>query len=431
MLGSVLIDPDAIHRVAPILHAEDFFIERHRWIWEAAFTINERRQTIDYVALVDELERQRKLEEIGGAGYVAALINAVPTAAHVETYAQIVERAAVLRRLISAAGEISALAHKDEGELDDIIDRAEQAIFAVSQRKLRKDLIPIGQFLKTVHDTVDYLQEHKDEVVGVPTGFSALDKILGGLAPNDLILIAGRPSIGKTGFALNIAQHAATHLPRKTVAIFSLEMGGEQIVQRIIANMTGIDGQRLRLGQLKDDEYERMTEAMAHLSEAPIYIDDTPSVSPIEIRSKSRRLAAERGLDLVIIDYLQLIHTTGRIENRVQEIAQISRALKALARELRAPVIALSQLSRAVESRPDKHPQLSDLRESGSLEQDADVVMFLYRDDAYNQATEKTNIAEVIVAKHRNGPTGKVELYFHRGQSRFADLEYYKEEEAL
>ena len=564
VLGAVLIDPDAIHKVMTILKGEDFFSERHRWMWEAAIVIVERRQPIDYVALVDELERQHKLEEVGGSGYITSLINTVPTAANVESYAQIVERAATLRRLISAAGEIAGLAFADEGNLDDIIDKSEQAVFAVSQRKLQRDLVPISQLLHQVHAHVDYMQAHKGEFVGVPTGFNALDKLLGGLQSSDLIIIAARPSIGKTSYALNLAQYAATHPPRKTVAVFSLEMAGEQIVQRIIANMTGIDGQRLRLGQLNDDEYDRMTEAIGRLSEAPIYIDDTPAASPNEIRSKSRRLFAERGLDMIVIDYLQLMRSTGRIENRVQEIAQISRSLKALARELKVPVIALSQLSRAVEARPDKRPQLSDLRESGclsgetliylpeqgiyqpiaklvgqsgfkalalntetwklephvvtrafatgyksvyclqtrlghtiratanhkfltvdgwqrldrlstgihlaqalkdvcwdeiiaiepdgetevydltveglhnfvandiiahnSIEQDADVVMFLYREDAYDRATERPNIMEIIVAKHRNGPTGSVELHFNRAQSRFADLEYYKED---
>jgi replicative DNA helicase len=429
VLGAILIDSDAIHRVMSLLKGEDFFGERHRWIWEAAIALAERRQAIDYVSLVDELERQRKLDEIGGSGYITSLINTVPTAAHVEHYARIVERTATLRRLIGAAGEIAGLAYGDEGELDDIIDQSEQAIFAVSQRKLQRDLVPISEFLHQVHENVDYMQEHKGEFIGVPTGFSALDTLLGGLQKSDLIIIAARPSIGKTSYALNLAQHAATHQPRKTVAIFSLEMAGEQIVQRLIANLTGIDGQKLRLGQLNDDEYDRMTEAIGRLSEAPIYIDDTPAASPNEIRSKSRRLYAERGLDMIIIDYLQLMRSTGRVENRVQEIAQISRSLKALARELKVPVIALSQLSRAVESRPDKRPQLSDLRESGSIEQDADVVMFLFREDAYDRATERPNIMEIIVAKHRNGPTGSVELYFNRAQSRFADLEYYKEGE--
>ncbi|MCA1553453.1 MAG: replicative DNA helicase, partial [Chloroflexi bacterium] len=371
VLGSVLIDPDAIHKVMSLLSGDDFFSERHRWIWEASLAVTERRQPVDYVALVDELERQNKLDEIGGSGYVASLINSVPTAAHIETYAKIVERAATLRNLIRAATEIAGLAYADEGELDEIIDQSEQAIFAVSQRKLQRELIPIGQYLGTVSANVDYMQAHHGEFVGVPTGFKELDKLLGGLQSSDLIIVAGRPSVGKTSFVLNIVEYAASHLPRKTVATFSLEMAGEQIVQRLIANMTGIDGQRLRLGNITDDEYDRMMEAIGRLSEAPIYIDDTPAASPNEIRSKSRRLYAERGLDLIVIDYLQLMRGSARNENRVQEIAQISRALKALARELKVPVIALSQLSRAVESRPDKTPQLSDLRESGSIEQDA------------------------------------------------------------
>ncbi len=430
VLGSLLIDPDAVHKVMPMLKGEDFFSERHRWIWEAAVAVTERHQPLDYVALVDELERAKKLAELGGSGFIASLINAVPTAANVESYATIVDRTATLRRLITASGEIAGAAYKNEGELSDIIDRAEQVIFAVTQRKLQKELVPIGEVVHKVSNDVEYMQAHRGEFVGVPTHFSVLDKQLGGLQPNDLVIIAGRPSIGKTSFALNVAQNAALHLPRKTVAVFSLEMANEQIVQRMIANMTGIDGQRLRLGEINDDEFERMTEAIGRLSEAPIYLDDTAAATPNEIRSKSRRLAAERGLDLVVIDYLQLMRSSTRNENRVQEIAQISRSLKALARELRVPVVALSQLSRAVESRPDKHPQLSDLRESGSIEQDADVVMFLYRDDAYDEATEKPNIAEVIIAKHRNGPTGKVELHFNRAQSRFADLDYYREDES-
>ena len=428
VLGSILIDPDAIHKVMSMLNGADFFVERHRWIWDAAVAITERHQPVDYVALVDELERHRRLDDVGGSGYIASLINAVPTAAHIETYAQIVDRTATLRRLIGAAGEIAGLAYQNEGELDDIIDRSEQAIFAVSQRRLQKDLVPIRHYLDEVHKNVDYMQEHHGELMGVPTSFKEIDKLLGGLQASDLIIIAGRPSVGKTSFALNIAQNAALHLPRKIVAIFSLEMAGEQIVQRLISNMTGIDGQKLRLGQMNDGEHERMIEAIGRLSEAPIYIDDTAAVSPNELRSKSRRLFAERGIDLIVIDYLQLMRGSTRTENRVQEIAGISRSLKALARELKVPVIALSQLSRAVESRPGQRPQLSDLRESGAIEQDADVVMFLYRDE--EKADENPFGANVIIAKHRNGPTGEVPLHFDRAQSRYADHEYYKEEEA-
>jgi len=429
VLGSVLIDPDAIHKVMSLLRGEDFYNERHRWVWEAAVALAERHQPIDYVALVDELERGKKLDEIGGASFIASLINASPTAANIESYATIVDRLSTLRRLIGASSEIAGMAYKNEDELDAIIDRSEQLIFEVTQRKLLKELVPISTVVRQVADDVEHLQNNQADAVGVQTHFTALDKQLGGLAKNDLIIIAGRPSIGKTSFALNLVQNAALTLPRKTVAVFSLEMANEQIVQRMISNMTGIDGQRLRLGQISDEEYERMTEAIGRLSEAPIYLDDTPSASPNEIRSKARRLAAERGLEMIVIDYLQLMRSSQRNENRVQEIANISRSLKALARELRVPVIALSQLSRAVENRPDKRPQLSDLRESGSIEQDADVVMFLYRDDAYDKETERPNIAEVIVAKHRNGPTGTVSLHFNRASSRFADLEYYREEE--
>ncbi|MBI5876270.1 MAG: replicative DNA helicase [Chloroflexi bacterium] len=430
VLGSVLIDPDAIHKVMTMLRGKDFFNERHRWIWEAAVNLAERHQPVDYVALVDELERNKRLDELGGSTFIVSLINAVPTAANVESYATIVDRMSTLRRLISASGEIAGMAYKNEGDLDEIIDRSEQLIFQVTQRKLSKELVPISTVVHEVANNVERMQTNRDEYVGVQTHFSALDKQLGGLQKSDLIIIAGRPSIGKTSFALNLVQNAAMHLPRKTVAVFSLEMANEQIVQRMIANMTGIDGQRLRLGQITDEETDRLTEAIGRLSEAPIYLDDTPAASPNEIRSKARRLAAERGLEMIVIDYLQLMRGSERNENRVQEIAGISRSLKALARELRVPVVALSQLSRAVESRPDKHPQLSDLRESGSIEQDADVVMFLYRDDAYDKATERPNIAEVIVAKHRNGPTGSVSLHFNRASSRFADLEYYREEDA-
>jgi replicative DNA helicase len=421
VLGSLLIDPDAIFKVATYLMPADFFIERNGWVYEAILALHDRREAVDFVTLCDDLERHDRLQEIGGAAYITHLINVVPTSIHVEYYGHIVERAAIRRRLIRAATQIAALAYEEGDDVDEAVDRAEQILFGVSQRRLARDLIPIRQVISEYYDRIDYLYRHGDEFIGVPTGFPRIDRLLGGLQRSDLIIVAGRPAMGKTSLALNIAHSAAVKNQR--VAIFSLEMSNEQLVQRLIASETGISSHRLRTGKLKEDEWDKFAQATGILSDQHIFIDDTPSISAMQMRTKCRRLHAEHGLDLIIVDYLQLMQGDRRSENRVQEISYISRMLKGLARELNVPVMAASQLSRAVEQRGDKHPMLSDLRESGSIEQDADIVMFIYREEVYEPETPMKNIAEIIVSKHRHGPTGTVELYFEKELTRFRELE--------
>lgn len=428
VLGSLLIDPDAIIKIASFLRPEDFYRETHGMIYGAILALHERRQPADLVTVVDELERREQIETVGGAPYLASLINSVPTSIHVEHYAHIVERTSIMRQLITAAGEIAALAYQEEGEVDQVIDQAEQILFEVSNRRISKALVPIREVVREYYERIEFLVEHQDQTLGVPTGFIDLDRLLGGLQPSDLIIVASRPGVGKTSLALTIASNAALKSDA-VVAIFTLEMAGEQLVQRMISARTGIDAQRLRLGRIEDTEWDQFTRASSVLSEAAIFIDDTPSPSPMEIRTKARRLAAEYDLDLIIIDYLQLMQGgSQRSENRVQEISYISRALKGLARELNVPVVALSQLSRAVESRQDRRPVLSDLRESGSIEQDADVVMFIYRDELYDEDTARANIADIIVAKHRNGPTATIALRFDPHLTQFSNLDLHSVE---
>lgn len=426
-LGSLLLDPDAIFRIASFLDPKDFYREKNGWIYDAIRDLHDRREPADFVTLCDELERRGQLEEVGGAAYITYLINTVPTAIHAEYYARIVERTAILRRLISAAGQIAAIAYEDTDDVDEVVDRAEQTLFAVSQRRIARDLVPIKQVIGEYYDRIDYLYQHRGELIGVPTGFLLLDRLLGGLQPSDLIIVAGRPSTGKTSLVLSIAQSAARKHNQR-VALFSLEMSSEQVVQRLISAETGIDSQRLRQGDLRDDEWTLFVEATGILAESPIFVDDTPSISALQMRTKARRLHAEHGLDLIIVDYLQLMRGDTRAENRVQEISSICQALKALSRELNVPLIAVSQLSRAVETRKDHKPLLSDLRESGSIEQDADVVMFIYREELYDEDTEFKNIADIIVAKHRNGPTGTIPLYFKKELAQFHEVEFVREE---
>ncbi|MDI7276987.1 MAG: replicative DNA helicase, partial [Anaerolineae bacterium] len=381
----------------------------------------ERREPADFLTLCNSLEQRGELEAVGGPAYITSLIGAVPTSIHVEHYARIVELAALRRRLIDAAGQIARLAYEEERSIDEVVDRAEALLFEVTERRERRDLVPVKRLLSSYLDRIEYLQAHRDEMVGLPTGFIDLDKLLGGMQKSDLIIIAGRPGMGKTSFGTTIAQNAALK-HRAVVAFFTLEMSGEQLVQRMIASESGIDSRRLMVADIRDIEWDRFVKATGDLSETLIFVDDTPSPTPLEIRSKCRRLAAEYDLDMVVIDYLQLMASGVRAENRQQEISYISRSLKGLARELRVPVVALSQLSRAVESRSEKIPVLSDLRESGSIEQDADVVMFIYRDEVYDPLSDRRNIADIIVAKHRNGPMGQVPLRFVAEQTRFMDL---------
>jgi replicative DNA helicase len=574
VLGALLIDPDAILRVATFLQPADFFVERNSWVFEAIRDLHERREPADLVTLSDELERRDQLSEVGGPAYLTSLINATPTSIHVEFYGRIVERTSLLRRLIDAAGQIARLAYDESQDAGEVVDRAEEIIFGVSARKSDQGLRPIRQVMDKFYDRIEYLHQHRGEIIGIPTGLADLDKLLGGLQRSDMLVLAGRPGMGKTSMALSIALQAARRW-QKRVAIFSLEMSDEQLVQRLVSAETGIDSQRLRLGDIRDDEWPTFIQATNLLANSLIFIDDTPAISALELRSKARRLHAEHGLDLLIVDYLQLMRGDFRSENRQQEISFISRSIKSLARELNIPIMALSQLSRQVESRHDKRPMLSDLRESGcltgdtlvylpdtgqsvpirelvenvnfqimavnpeswrlepapvthvfptgvkpvyrlttqlgrtvratrnhkfltihgwkrldelhendriaiprillsqstseeiaglaesdvywdkiasieadgedevfdltvpglhnfvanniivhnSIEQDADVVLFIYRDDVYNPDTEFPNIAEIIVSKHRSGPTGIFSAYFKRQLAQFVDLE--------
>ncbi len=431
VLGSLMIDPDAIIKVANFLRPEDFFRERHSWLYEAMLALNEKREPLDFVTIVDELERRNQLEEIGGPAYLTDLISTTPTAMYVDHYARIVERAALLRRLISAAGKIAELAYDESQDVDEVMDRAEQIVFGVSESRIHRDLMPIRAIMSNVVERIDFLARNQDTLMGVPTGFTMLDRMLGGLQKSDLIILAGRPGMGKTSFGLSIAQNAAKSYGARA-AVFSLEMSNEQLVQRLLSMEAGIDSHRLRMGAIQEEEWPILLEAANMLAGTSIFIDDTPAVSVTEIRTKARRLYAEHGLDMILIDYMQLMTGqaggNGRNENRQQEISYISRSLKSLARELNVPVIALSQLSRAVEARSDKRPMLSDLRESGSIEQDADVVLFIYREDYYIEDTDRQNIADVLVAKHRHGSTGTISLYFRKELTQFRDLEIQRTE---
>lgn len=418
VIGSILIDPESYYDVAQFLREEDFYIHRNRWIWQAFVRLYERRQSIDMLTVTDELDQMGKLAEVGGSAYLTGLVGNTPTALHAQAYGRIVEEKAIRRRMLEAANDVARLAYKTEVGLDEVLDGAERAVFGVSERRLTRDLQTIQQALSNYYDRIDNLSRRPDQFFGVPTGFIDLDKLLMGLQPSDLIIIAGRPGMGKTAFMLSAAKNAA-QIHKKHVAIFSLEMSNEQLVQRLVSQETGIDSQRLRTGKLNDDEWPRFTHAIEVLSDTRIFLDDTPALTPLQMRTKCRRLHAEFQLDLVVVDYLQLMSSGTRAENRVQEVSYISRNLKVLARELNVPVLAAAQLSRAVEQRADKDPQLSDLRESGSLEQDADIVIFLHRPEMYEKDTLKQNLAQIKIAKHRNGPTGMVELVFRSQLAKF------------
>ncbi len=419
VLGSVLINPEAFFDVSQFLRAEDFYIVRNRWIWESFTRLHERRQPIDYLTVIQELDQHSQLGDVGGQAYLTALINQTPTALNADAYARVVEEHSLRRRMLQAANDMAKLAYDQTQTVDTVMDEAEKSIFSISERRVRKDLQPIEQVLSQVYDRVDQLSQRGDEIMGVPTGLIDLDKLLGGLQKSDLLIIAGRPGMGKTGFMLSVMKNAAQRF-KKHVAMFSLEMSNEQLVQRLIAQETGIDTQRLRTGKLTDEEWPLFTHAIEVLSDTRIYLDDTPAITPMQLRTKCRRLHMEFELDLIIIDYLQLMSGDMRNDNRVQEVSYISRNLKVLARELNVPVLVAAQLSRAVEQRTDKKPVLSDLRESGSIEQDADVVMFINRPDALEKDNPRSNLAEIIVAKHRNGPThGGIELVFLNNLARF------------
>jgi replicative DNA helicase len=421
-LGSVLLNRDALAAIAAWLKPEYFYLERHSQIYEAMLACFNNRVPPDTRTVSEELRRRGHLEQVGGVIYLGELVEGVPTSYHVEFYARTVERTAILRRLINTGAQIAALGYNEQIEIDETIDKAEALLFDIAQKRTSQDFVHISSVVDSYYEQLNYLQEHRGEVMGVQTGYRDFDQITGGLQRSDLIILAARPGTGKTSFAMSLAYNVAMYYSN-TVAVFSLEMGREQLVQRLIAMETQIDTHRLRLGQVPDNQLKIVFDAMGRLAQAPIYIEDTPGISIMELRSKARRLQSQHGVSLIIIDYLQLMSGRGK-ENRVQEVGEISRGLKALARELNVPVIALSQLSRAVEGRQSHIPMLSDLRESGSIEQDADIVMFIYRDELYNKDSDKKGIAEIHIAKHRNGPVGVVNMRFDPSTTRFADLTY-------
>ncbi len=419
LVGSILINPEIFLEVTQLVDPEDFYIMRNQWIWESMRFLNEHGSPIDVLTLVKALEDSHHLDEIGGMAYLLTLINQVPSALNAEAYAKIVAENAVRRRLINAANDIARLAYRQDRSIDLVVEEAEKAIFSVSEKNVRKDIRPIKEVLGEYYERMDDLATRSEEILGVPTGLIDLDELTGGLQKSDLLILAGRPGSGKTGFMLGAAKFAAmTH--KKHVAVFSLEMSNEQLVQRMLAQQTGIDTQRLRTAKLSGNEWTLFVQGIESLSTAQMFLDDTPGITPLQLRTKCRRLHMEYGLDMIIIDYLQLMSGDMRTDNRVQEVSQISRSFKILARELNVPVLAGAQLSRAVEQRADKRPVLSDLRESGSLEQDADIVMFIHRPDALDEDSPKHNLAELIVAKHRNGPThGGIQMVFISTLAKF------------
>ncbi|GHO59177.1 replicative DNA helicase [Ktedonobacter robiniae] len=428
VLGSLLIDPDAITQVADLIRAEDFYRDAHQMVYAAIEQLFVQQTPADFVTLCDALEQQHRLDEVGGENYILSLVNHVPTSGNILHYAHIVARTSVLRRLIHAGSQIVAEAYEDEEEdVTTTLERAEQLIFAVTQRSTQRTQTA-SHAREILVGYLDRLMQasKKQGVTGVPTGFTGLDRLTNGLQPSDLIIVAARPAVGKTSFALSLAYNAAVRY-HQNVGIFSLEMSKEQLMQRLLAIDAGIDQQRLRAGFVEDEEWERITASMSTLSEAGIWIDDTANLSPLQLRSKARRWITEHNIDLIIIDYLQLMDASSgegrKAENRTQQVSMISRSLKALARELNIPILALAQLSRAVEARASKVPQLSDLRESGSIEADADMVWLLYRDELYNPDTTRPGTADVLIAKHRHGPVGEVVLAFDKPQTRFRDLE--------
>jgi replicative DNA helicase len=424
VLGAMLLDTDAVARAIETIDDTMFYREGHRRLFRAIARMWERGEVVDVVTLTEQLKNAGDFEAVGGTAYLAQLLDAVPTTANLEYHARIVREKAVLRRLIEAATTIIQDTFEAQGEVDELLDQAEQRIFQIAQTHDRKGFVWIKEILWPTFEKIEQLQANNSSVTGVPTGFHDLDELTAGFQPSDLIIVAARPSMGKTAFTLNIAQHAAISA-RKPVAFFSLEMGKESLVQRILCAEARVDASRLRRGRLLDDEYARLATAAGYLNTAPIYIDDTPAISVLEMRAKARRLKADReDLGLIVVDYLQLMRGNGRTENRQQEVSEISRGLKALAKELDVPVVALSQLSRAVEQRPDKRPMMSDLRESGAIEQDADVIMFLYRPEYYYGPVDKDGNslegrAEAIIGKQRNGATGTVNLMFYKEFTRF------------
>ena len=427
ILGSMLTDQDAVIDSIEVLKPEDFYREDNKYIYEAMCNLYNKAEPIDIITVKDELTSMQKFEAVGGIEYLALLPDKVPLVANADKYIKIVQEKSILRQLIKTAGEIESLGYEQTEEIDNIMDQAEKKIFDIMQRKNQKGYTPIKDVLIETFADLEKLYNQKEPITGIPTGFADLDYKTAGLHDSDLILVAARPAMGKSAFALNIATNAAINA-KKPVIIFNLEMSKSQLVNRMLCSEAMVDSNKIRTGKIDEEDWIKLATALGPLSEAPIYIDDTPGISIAEIRAKCRKLKLEKNIGLIVIDYLQLIQGSGkRNASREQEISEISRSLKILAKELDVPVIALSQLSRAAEARQDHRPMLSDLRESGAIEQDADIVMFLYRDDYYNPDSEKKNIAEVILAKHRAGSTGTVELLWMGNYTKFANLDKYRE----
>lgn len=424
LLGAVLIDEETLADISEHVKPDDFYDKRHGLIYGGMMRLYEKHRPVDLLTLTEELKRKKELDTIGGSAYLTDLTNYVPTAAHAEAYAELVEQKAVRRRLIKASGEISELGFDEEYTTQELLEKAEAELFSVSDQSLKQDLVTLESILTESFDRMEELHRNKGSLRGVRTGYRDLDNMTAGLQRSDLIILAARPAMGKTTLVTNLAYNVAT-IAKQPVLFFSLEMSKEQLVDRMLSDASGVDGWNIRTGNLSDEDFSKLSDAMGEMAEAPIFIDDTPGLTVLEMRTKARRVAHEQPLGLIIIDYLQLMQGSGRSDgNRVQEVSEISRGLKLIARELNVPVIALSQLSRSVESRSPQIPQLADLRESGSIEQDADIVMFIYREAYYNPETDRGNITDLIIAKHRNGPTGKIELYFHPERLRFMSVDH-------
>ncbi|OGZ77298.1 MAG: replicative DNA helicase [Candidatus Staskawiczbacteria bacterium RIFCSPLOWO2_12_FULL_37_15] len=422
LLGCLMLDKDAIVKIIDFIKAEDFYKSNHSEIFQAMADLYERSDPIDILSVSARLKEKNKLEDLGGSAYLSSLINSVPTATHVYNYAKIVRQKKILRDLISASEEIGLSAFDESEEVDILLDKAEKIVFNIGQRALTQTFIPIKEILPETFERLDMLSKHQGGLRGVPTGFKDLDNRLAGLQKSDLIILASRPAMGKSSLALDIARNVAI-FTNQPVGLFSLEMSKDQLADRLISSVANIDSWHLRTGRLQNDDYSRIQHAMGILSEAPIYIDDAGSVNILQMRAMARRLQANKGLALIIVDYLQLMQPMNRFASPVQQVSENSRALKILAKELNVPVLVLSQLSRAVESRVPQIPRLSDLRESGAIEQDADVVMFIYREDAYNENSLKQGQAQILIEKHRNGPVGSIDLYFDKERVSFRNLD--------
>ena len=421
VLGGILLENESLYKALETLTEEDFYKPSHQKIFKALITLSEKGEPADLITLTEELKNQGFLNEVGGSGYLASLINNVPTAANVPYYAKIIREKAILRRLIHVSTDIISKGYQDNPNLDEFLDSAEKSIFEVSNKRFKGGFTPIREVVKSGFKIIEHLYEKKETITGIPTGFEELDRLTSGFQPSDLIIIAGRPSMGKTSLVLNMVQHTSIQA-KVPVAIFSLEMSKEQLVMRMLTAIAKVDSARLRIGRLTDHDWPKLTKAAGQLSEAPIFIDDSPMLSVLEIRAKCRRLKVEHKLGAIVVDYLQLMRSHSFTESREKEISEISRGLKALAKELSVPVIALSQLNRAVENRNDKRPQMADLRESGAIEQDADVIGFIYRDEVYNKDSEWKGTAEFIISKQRSGPTGLVRMAFLSQYATFENL---------